>query len=290
MPLPDLDDTAAWAAFVDKPDLRGVTPEQLTAAFNGVRAEAPERKREEKLLFDTLKTRIDKQSKYRFGGYDVDTREKIAEIAANKLVDGLLMPESSINRGLQNYFNATVEGRRIDAQRQWTRKKANEPDIDFGDELADAVDLTTVDEADFRIFLQQVRAKITRPEIRAAFDELAYGIPQDPNIPERTRKRRRAEARDIVKGFMTEGFMTADFMKEDPTEFTLTVPLPLIGPQTSKEEICLIGFSLDCPKPTDADVTRWCGFFPQYADSIRRCAKFMRLDVAQVLALDLADA
>jgi hypothetical protein len=285
MPLPALNNTAAWDAFVDKPDLTGVTPEQLTAALNDVRAETPKRKREEDFLFDTLKKRIDKQSKYGLGGYNDATRRRIAEAAADKLVDGALTPGSSINRGLRTVFNATVEGRRIDAQRQWTRKKANEPDIDYADELPDVVDPTTVDEADFRIFLQQVRARIPWPEIQAAFDELAYGIPQSADIPERTRKRRRAEARDIVKGFLTEGFMQERFPETSPT----AAP-PLNGPQTSKEEICLIGFSLDCPKPTDGDVERWCGYFPQYEDSIRRCAKFMRLDVAQVLALDIADA
>jgi hypothetical protein len=290
MPLPPLNNTAAWAAFIANPNWTGVTPEQVTDALNGIRACNPRRKKEEDFLIGVLEKRFDKQTKYGLGGCDADTRQRVAETAKDKLVEGALKPKSSINRGLRTVFNATVEGRRIDAQRHWTRRKANQPEIDYAGELPDVVDPTTVDEAEYNVFRQQVRAKLSCPEHQAAFDELAYDIPQSADIPERTRTRYRAEVRDIVKGYMTEGFMTADFMQEDPTELSFTVPLPLIGPQTSKEEICLIGFSLDCPKPTDADVARWCGFFPQYADSIRRCAKFMRLDVAQVLALELADA
>ena len=38
MPLPALNDTAAWDAFIAKPDLTGVTPEELADRYHSASA------------------------------------------------------------------------------------------------------------------------------------------------------------------------------------------------------------------------------------------------------------
>ena len=63
------------------------------------------------------------------------------------------------------------------------------------------------------------------------------------------------------------------------------LPVPEAPPQMpawiSTREIYTLAFAYSCPRPTDADVETWCGYFPTAADDIRECARFMRLDVAQ---------
>jgi hypothetical protein len=65
---------------------------------------------------------------------------------------------------------------------------------------------------------------------------------------------------------------------------------PTVRPAITAMEVCLIGFSIACPQPTEADIERWSHDFPQFAELIRECAEDMTTDSAEIMELEEAEA
>ena len=143
-------------------------------------------------------------------------------------------------------------------------------------ELPDVADEAAEGEAETGAAFQNAVRRM-KPEEAAAMQTGITGIEPSIKVAGRTHRRRLAAAREIMRSELgTTKFATA---------FNLDLPAPEAPPPMpawiSTREIYTLAFAYSCPKPTDAEVETWCGYFPTAADDIRECAKFMRLDVAQ---------
>lgn len=282
MPLPDLNDTAGWAAFIAKRDLTGVTPEEVATDLLESSKMEPPRAAEQRFLNETLRKLITEQASSPLKRCPAHGREEVLEEVMHVLTAGLLTPESSESDGLRTAFAPTVRHRTIDAMRRWYGTHKGTVPLD---ELAEFADPAAEGEAETGAAFQNAVRRM-KPEDAAALQTGITGIEPSIKVAGRTHRRHLASARQIMfNEFETTKFATA---------FNLDLPAPEAPPPMpawiSTREIYTLAFAYSCPKPTDAEVETWCGYFPTAADDIRECAKFMRLDVAQVLALALADA
>lgn len=286
MPLPPLNNTAAWDAFIDNPVLTDVRPEDLADRYHQFLQMTPRREPEEDFLVRRLREQIAEQAKSRLKWCPAHAREEVlAEVMYVLMVGMLEKPETSESRGLRSTFGPTVHFRTIDAIRRWYDTNKVLVPLDGLPELADPA---AEGEAETGASYQHAVRKM-KPEDAEAMQTGITGIEPSIKVAGRTHRRRLAAAREIMRSELgTTKFATAfnlDLPAPEATE-----PPPPLPAWISTREIYTLAFAYSCPKPTDADVETWCGYFPTAADDIRECAKFMRLDVAQVLALALADA
>jgi len=284
MPLPVSNSPAAWTAFLDNPNMTGVRPEDIADRYHQFLQMTPRREPEEAFLVTKLREQITEQARSRLKQWCPAhaRKEVLADVMHVLMVSMLERPETSESRGLRSKFGPTVHFRTIDAIRRWYGVHGGVVPLDLVSELADAA---AEGEAETGAAFQHAVRKM-KPEEAAAMQARITGIQPSVKVAERTEKRRVASARQIMSGeFPTTKFATA---------FNLDLPAPEAPPPMpawiSTREIYTLAFAYSCPRPTDADVETWCGYFPTAADDIRECARFMRLDVAQILALSLADA
>ncbi len=283
MSLPVSNSPAAWEAFLANPNMTGVRPEDIAERYDVFLQMVPRRETEEAFLVTKLREQITEQARSRLKQWcPAHARKEVLAEVMHVLMVGMLEPKSSESDGLRTAFGPTVHFRTIDAIRRWYDTNKVLVPLDGVPELADPA---AEGEAETGASYQHAIRKM-KPEDAAAIQARITGIQPSVKVAERTEKRRVASARGII----FNEFETTKFA----TEFNLDLPAPetptSMPSWISSREIYTLAFAYSCPRPTDADVETWCGYFPTAADDIRECARFMRLDVAQVLALNLADA
>jgi hypothetical protein len=159
---------------------------------------------------------------------------------------------------LRTAFYVTVRARRFDAL------KSRKSDIaEFLGDLPDVPDPAAESAAETMIAYNQVLQKLRHQRHRDAIILSVTDIESEAKLTERTRRRHKTEAAEQVKEMF-------DPKKSKFFTFEPSTPLISILPGVTSQQICLLGFELDCPGATDADVARWSADFPKFASAIQR--------------------
>jgi hypothetical protein len=294
--LPLISDVSGWTTFMQKNPLptqldakprvvynllRKVKPRQLIAAHIAFK---DLRRPKEKLylscaIYFAIAATVNKKLFESFAG---DRPDFIANMTGElfAIADDVNHKHHS---SFCKFFFLAVRGRTWNAAERYERKNPNMEDIDnlTTNPKNDSASLVSAPEAELWLIAKDA-AKLMPTAVRKSYENLINDVEDDENITERSRYRKRAKAREILKSEIEHGFMTS-FDDDDDDDLTTT---NLSDPR----DFCLMAFHFACPdNPSEADVTKWCEAFPQFSDTIREEAEISRKMSAEKEGPDLTE-